>query len=300
MSMIPSFPEDTPSYFADAESDIDLARAVIFGVPLDKSVCFRRGARQGPAAIRKASWNFETFDYLTGVDFSEILVHDYGDVDIGEDQDISTIIDRVTNITQKIFEKKKIPVCLGGEHTAIIGITKALPRHCHVIIIDAHADFRDSYLDQSLHHACTVRRIVERIGSDNLTLIGLRSAEKQEYLELQQSGMTVIDALSINRKGIDQILSSDTLQIDSTSPVYLSIDIDAIDPGFAPGTGSPEPFGLHPSDILPIIDTYEDRLIGFDVMEVNPLYDHGETALLAAKIIRYGLACIHKVKKRLV
>jgi agmatinase len=294
--MIPSFPKNTPSFFADAETEYDPAKMVLFGVPYEESVSFRKGTKKGPLNIRQASWNFESFNIKTGIDFRDILIHDYGNLDIRENVDSEQMIPLVSSFAQRIMNEGKIPVVIGGEHTASVGIVQSLPKDCMVVVLDAHADFRDEYLKNRYSHACTLRRISEHVGNDNILLIGVRSAGKQEFEDLVDQGITYYDSYKIHDEGVADVIQ-DVIEKIHDKSVYLSIDIDSIDPGFAPGTGTPEPFGLHPFDILKIIDDCAKHLIGFDVMEVNPVYDHGETAILAAKIIRFGIECIYRENK---
>ncbi|MCK5345654.1 MAG: agmatinase, partial [Candidatus Heimdallarchaeota archaeon] len=240
MSMIPSFPKNTPSFFADAETEYDHAKMVLFGVPYEESVSFRKGTKQGPLSIRQASWNFESFNIKTGVDFRDILLHDYGNIDIRENVDSEQMIPLVSSLAQRLMNDGKIPVVIGGEHTASVGIVQSLPKDCMVVVLDAHADFRDEYLKNRYSHACTLRRISEIVGNDNVLLIGVRSAGKQEFEDLVDQGITYYDSYKIHDEGVTDIIS-DVIEKIHDKSVYLSIDIDSIDPGFAPGTGTPEP-----------------------------------------------------------
>lgn len=285
-----------PNYFADAETNFNKAEFVIFGIPYDKTSSFRTGSAKGPEAIRQATWNFETFDILTKVDFSTLLVHDLGNIEPINHLQVDKMVQKVTSQTQDLLEKQKIPIAIGGEHSISPGIIKAYSNDIHVIVLDAHLDFRQRYENEKNNHACAIRRISDYIPIDQMHVLGVRSTEKTEYEEAIQSGLSFIEAIEIHKKKMEPIIKNVTKKI-GDKPVYLSIDIDVIDPSYAPGTGTPEPFGLKPMDILTTFDTLKDSIVGFDVMEVNPLFDHGQTAILAAKIIRYGIEKISLSKK---
>ncbi len=276
-----------PSYFADAEESFGKSKFVIFGVPYDKTSSFRYGARLAPREIRTASWNFETFDISLGIDFSDIPIHDYGDIDV-EEKESREMIEEISKLTRKIVESGKIPVALGGEHTISVGAIENFD-DIHVIFLDAHLDFRDEYENNKYSHACTLRRIADRVGVSNITALGIRSAEKTELEEARKEGLKIITSREIRHQGIENILKEMSKDLDKQN-IYLSLDFDVIDPSHAPGVSTPEPFGLSPEDIIKVIENFSNRMVGFDLVEVCPTYDMGITSILAAKIIRIAIA----------
>src|SRR6056297_188104 len=143
------FPNDIPSYFADAESSFDESDIVIFGVKFDETASFRSGSRFGPDAIRKASWNFESFNFHTGVDLQDGRIHDYGNLLLDENINICQVIEKVQSFSRSIIEKNKIPVLLGGEHSLSAGVVQAFAQNIGVLAFDAHADFRNEYQDEA-------------------------------------------------------------------------------------------------------------------------------------------------------
>jgi len=273
-----------PNYFADAESSFDEAKFVIFGVPYDKTSSFRIGADRGPQEIRKASWNFETFNLKTGVDLRDICFHDYGDLEVKNDVP-QVMVKKVKDFTSNLLKNNKFPIALGGEHSITPGIVHAFPKNIAVLSLDAHIDFRQKYEDESYNHACVIRRIADYIDIENIAVMGVRSAEKEEFEDAKSQSLFSIDSFEIKELGIKKTLDklADYLQ---EKPIYLTLDIDVVDPAYAPGTSTPEPFGLTPFDILGCIGRFSSKLVGFDVVEVCPPYDQGQTALLAAKIVR--------------
>jgi len=293
--MIDSLPKDFPNYFADAEVGYQDALFVIFGVCYDETSTFRKGSSHGPNAIRTASWNFESYNLLTGVNFRNIPVHDYGNVLLDAKAKPSEMVETVRTVADRFIKDGKIPILLGGEHSITPSVVHGFPKDIAVVSLDAHLDFREEYKGERFNHACTIRRVSDHVPIDNILVCGVRSAEKNEFDDALRLGLDIIDSIYINKKGMEPILSAIKRKF-SGKKIYLTIDIDAVDPGFAPGTGTPEPFGLSPFDILTLIDEIADRLIGFDVVEVSPPFDHGETAMLAAKLVRYGIERIGQKK----
>ena len=281
-----------PNYFADAESNFDEAKFIIFGVPYDKTSSFRLGASKAPDEMRQAGWNFETYNIKTGFDLRDAKFHDYGNLDV-KDVSPQEMIQIVKDFTSKIISKNKIPMALGGEHSITSGIIQAMPRDIAVVSLDAHLDFREIYEKESYNHACVTRRIVDHIGIKNVAVLGIRSAEKEEFEEAKKQGLFFIDAFEIKKVGIKKSLDK-TKTYFKNKKIYLSLDIDVLDPSYAPGTSTPEPFGLKPSDVVECIEFFSSNLIGFDVVEVCPSYDMGQTALLATKIVRYVIEFVSK------
>ena len=273
-----------PEYFADANSSLNEAEFVIFGVPYDKTSSFRHGASKAPDEIRQASWNFETFDLKTGVDFIDIKVHDYGNVDI-KNENPETMVKKVKEFTSMLIEKNKFPVALGGEHSITPGIVQAFPKDIAVVSLDAHIDFRQKYEGESYNHACAVRRVTDHINVKNVAVLGIRSVEKEEFESAKKLDLFYIDSFNIRKRGIRKALD-DVKNHLKNKKIYLTLDVDVLDPAYAPGTSTPEPFGLTSFDILTCIESLSSQLIGFDVVEVCPPYDNGETALLAARFVK--------------
>lgn len=285
-----------PDFFADAEANFKEAKFIIFGVPYDKTSSFRYGAEEGPKKIREASWNFETYDIKTGVDLRNIKFHDYGDLDVKNDEPC-VMVEKTRVFTGNLLDKNKFPIALGGEHSITVGIVQAFPNDTAVLSLDAHIDFREEYENEKYNHACVTRRISDHIGIGNIAIVGFRSAEKEEFIEAKKQGLFFRDVFTIRKHGLESVLKETKKHL-TGKKVYLTLDIDVIDPGFAPGTGTPEPFGLSPFDVLEFIDLFACQIVGFDVVEVCPRYDHGESAFLAAKFVRYVIDRIWSVRKQ--
>jgi agmatinase len=273
-----------PNYFADAESSFDEADFIIFGVPYDKTSSFRKGASQAPKEIRTASWNFETYNFRTGFDIKDAKIHDYGDLDVLNDNP-NEMVRKVVELTSRIISKNKFPIAIGGEHSITAGVIQAFPKDIAVISLDAHIDFRNIYENELYNHACVNRRIADHIDIKNIAVMGIRSAEKEEFEDAKKRGLFFINSFDIKKENINKIIDK-VKNYFKNKKIYLTLDMDVIDPAYAPGTSTPEPFGLTPVLISQIIESFSSKLIGFDIVEVCPQYDNGQTSLLAAKLIR--------------
>ena len=274
-----------PKYFADAESSFNDAKFVIFGIPYDKTSSYRKGASKAPNEIRKASWNFETFNIFTGNDLKDVKFHDYGNLEVEKDSP-KEMIGKVKRFSSELISKNKFPIAIGGEHSITPGIIQAFPKDIAVLSLDAHIDFRKKYENEIYNHACVINRIKDHVGVKNIALFGIRSAEKEEFDEAKNQGLFFIDFFKIKEIGFEKAFDK-TKSYLKNKKVYLSLDIDVLDIAYAPGTSTPEPFGLNSFEVLECIRLISPQLIGFDIVEVCPNYDNGQTALLAAKLIRY-------------
>ena len=268
--------------FADADAVFSFGKYVILGVPLDVTGTHRRGTDKAPEAIRNESYNFETFNHELGIDLADVPIHDMGDLPV-DDHMRMEVFDAIA----KIYGAGKIPIMLGGEHSLTPHAVEAFS-DAAVLVFDAHLDYRDSYEGDKNSHACATRRIDEVISPEKVLPVGVRSICKEELLDAQKLGLEYITAEKAKEMGTEGLKE----YLDDIMPgnIYVSIDMDGIDPAFAPGVGTPEPFGLDPQMVRDIIRHIAHRVVGLDVVEVNPAFDHGNTAALAAKLIRDFIA----------
>ena len=272
--------------FADAVASFDTARVVMFGVPFDRTCSFRAGSRWAPDAIREASYNFETYMMDHGRDILDVKFHDLGNL-----PDFSTteeMVKGVSEVSERIVRAGKIPFAIGGEHSIAPAVVRGLPKDVGVIGLDAHLDFRESYLDDKWSHACSQRRIADHVGYDRTIYAGVRSFSSEEKEDRERLGLSFISAFEIHQRGIERAVDR-ALHAIGREKVYLTIDTDAIDPAFAPGVGNPEPFGLTPLKVKAVVNTLAPKLVGMDINEVSPAWDQGQTALLAARLIREAI-----------
>ena len=284
-----------PNFFADADADYEESDFVIFGIPYDKTSTFREGASYAPDEIRKASWNFETYNFKTGFDLKEIKIHDYGNLEVFNKKP-SEMVKIVNDFTKKLLKDKKFPIAIGGDHSITAGIVSAFNKDISILSLDAHLDFRDSYENEKYNHACVIKRISEYIKIENIAILGFRSADKQEFFNAKKENLFFIDSFDIQKNGVKNAINK-TTKILGNNKIYLTFDIDVLDPAYLPGTSTPEPFGLNPFEIKNIINSFSSNIVGFDIVEVCPKYDQGISSLLAAKFIRLLIEEVYLNKK---
>jgi agmatinase len=276
--------------FADAESSFEDAFFVIVGVPFDKTTTFRSGTRFAPTTVREATQNFEKENFEHGTTFDDIPVHDAGD--LYEEGSVDEMVGSVYEEAKRIVDAKKFPLFIGGEHSITPPVVKAFGE-ISVITIDAHLDFKDEYQGLRNSHACAHRRIADHVGEGNAFAFGIRSISSDEEV----SKALYADAFRIHEEGARKVFDEMLSKLKRT-PIYLSLDVDGIDPAYAPGTGTPEPFGLTPWDVRYAINRIADRLVGFDVVEICPPYDNGNTSVLGARMMREVMAAKWKTMKK--
>ena len=276
--------------FAFATSSFEEADFVILGVPFDRTTSFRSGARAGPNAIREASYNFESYVFEHDILLTDIKVHDAGNVeDCGSAEDM---VRETQQVVDRIVQAGKFPILIGGEHSITIPAVQAF-KDIGVIAIDAHLDFREEYMNNRLSHACVLRRSADHVGIENVLAFGVRSISIEERRAKMPE---YIDTYTIHDEGVEKSFKR-ALNMIRKENIYFTLDIDGIDPAYAPGTGTPEPFGLSSVDVKKCINMVAPRMVGFDVNEVSPPYDKGNTAALAARMIIEVVAVVHKHRR---
>jgi agmatinase len=254
-------------------------RAVVLGAPLDATETFRSGTRDGPDRIRAVSDVLETYSPRLGRDLRDVSLADRGDVDCSGDVDAALVA--LADAIEHICKAGAMPLLIGGEHTATVGAVRgALRRYpdLRVIQIDAHADLREEYEGVRLSHATVMRRIADEIGYDRICQCGIRSGTREEF---ELGGRCL-------HSGQDLHLPVEARTSIGRHPVYLTIDIDALDPASAPGTGCPEPGGPTFAELWDFVASLRDlNVVAFDVMEVLPAADVNDiTSIAAAKLLR--------------
>jgi agmatinase len=218
--------------FLGAVSSYEDAKFVLVGVPFDRTTSYRPGARAAPNAIREASYNFEQYLFEHDLDLTEIKVHDMGNLpDFGT---VEEMVEETRKVANKLVADGKFPLFLGGEHTISLPAIEAFG-DIGVISIDAHLDYRDTYMGQRYNHACVTKRASEHVGRDNLLVFGVRSISKEE--KTAGNMPEYIDAFSIAQEGVEKAFKR-ALNIIKKDKIYLSLDIDGIDPAFAPAACS--------------------------------------------------------------
>ena len=238
----------------------------VIPVPYEKTVSYTPGTGNGPQALLEASCQLELFDGKSVGALAGIHTTPFVDCQGSEDQALRAIAHAV----RQCLALQKIPVVLGGEHTVTGAVVEALlerDEHFGVIQFDAHADLRDTYQGNPLSHACVMRRI-DDLGVPIMQL-GTRSYSQEEFLFRKQRGIPFLDAEDIFKYGIDQF----ELPADFPKKVFITFDIDALDPGLMPATGTPVPGGLGWYQAMWLLEKImEERIcLGFDLVEFSPI-----------------------------
>jgi len=252
---------------------------VILGAPLDITETFRSGTAQAPQRIREVSDCLETYSPLRDRDLGDIAVADWGNVDLLNrtlPQALKTIEAAV-----KRASETALPILLGGEHTLTLGAVRGMRPHypnLAVIYVDAHLDLIDEYAGLRVSHATVARRLAELIGWSALVQVGVRSGTRAEF-EASTACLFSTSTLALPGFVLEELQSR---------PVYLTIDIDVLDPAFAPGTGCPEPGGPSFHELMSFLATLHSvRVVGLDIVEVLPRFDVADiTSVAAAKLVR--------------
>ena len=255
--------------------------ALVFGVPFDSTHSYKPGCRFGPDVIRDAFNNIEIFQSDFGVDLENVNVNDLGNT---KHTVVATeMIQVVEKITSELKKQNKQLIILGGEHLITLASYLTFPKETGFVVFDAHYDLREQYADTKLSHAAYLRRIVEKRGAENIVHVGARAFVKEELAFLKENNIATISDKNIrNGDGIKQL--KDT--VSTFDSLYVSVDLDVLDPAFAPGVGNPEAVGISSRELYDLIISLQNKkIIAADIVELNPSFDNGSTASMAAKLI---------------
>jgi len=263
--------------FPGATTDRDAASYVVVGAPLDATTTFQPGTRFGPDRVRRFAESYDDYDHRTESRFSALGVADAGDVRPWDD--IREYLDHLAAELRSVVYDDAVPVTVGGEHTVTHAGVEAVAPDV-LVVCDAHLDLRDAYDGNPLSHACVTRRALDDLGVDRAVIVGARTGSEAEWDRAAAADVTVVPPEE-TRGWLDDF-DPDAFADES---VYCSVDIDGLDPGFAPGTGTKEPFGLTPREARDLVRAVAPIADGFDVVEVNDR-DDGQAAALAGKLLR--------------
>ena len=271
--------------FIKSYPNYEEAEAVIYGMPMDWTVSFRPGSRFGPARIREVSVGLEEYSPYLDRELEEVKFFDAGDIPLpfGNPQ---KSIDMIEEYVAGLLADGKFPIGMGGEHLVSWPVIKAMYKKypdLAVIHMDAHTDLREDYEGEPLSHAAIIRKAADLIGPTNMYSFGIRSGLKEEFQWAKENGMhlTKFDVLEPLKEVLPQLAGR---------PVYVTIDIDVLDPAHAPGTGTVDCGGITTKELLASIHAIahsDINVVGCDLVEVAPIYDPSEqTANTASKLIR--------------
>ncbi|MEM4703496.1 MAG: agmatinase [Candidatus Bathyarchaeia archaeon] len=285
--------------FSGLQKAFDKADYVVFGVPFDVTSTYRTGARFGPTAIRQASLNIETFSFRTGEDVENLKICDFGDLHVSADT--TKTLETLRLVTEDILKAGKTPVILGGEHTITMGVVKGLGKKAQktaLVSFDAHLDLRNEYMGLKLSHTTFMRRINEELKPAKIIEVGTRAVCREELAYAKKVDIEYFTTQQIRKDGTQKTARELKEKLAEYASVYVSVDMDVLDPAYAPAVQNPEADGLEPACLLDILcEVADKRLVGFDVVEIAPNYDQGISAVQAAKVV-FEVLCKLETTKR--
>lgn len=276
------------STFIACDSKYEDAKIVLFGAGFDGTTSFRPGTRFAPAAIRNESFGIETYSPYQNKDMTDYSYFDSGDLELPFGSTNRAVAD-IAMRADMILTDGKTPFMIGGEHLVTLGSVMAVKEKyddLYIVHFDAHADLRDDYLGQKLSHACVLRRCHELVGDDHIFQFGIRSGDREEFFFADEH----TEMYKFNFDGLEE-----TVEKLKEKNVYLTVDLDVLDPSVFPGTGTPEAGGVSFDDLREALTLVCSKLniVGCDVNELSPVYDQsGVSTAVACKIIREMLLAL--------
>ena len=277
--------------FIGCDGEYGDARIALFGAPFDSTTSFRPGARFGSSAIRHESFGLETYSPYQDKDLADIRVFDCGDLELCFGSAEAALRD-IEEKAGEILADGKLPFLIGGEHLVTLGAVRAVAErypNLHIIHFDAHADLRDDYLGAQLSHACVMRRCHELTGDGRIHQFCIRSGDRAEFAFAKAH----TDMHKFSFDGLKELTEK---LAEEHTPVYLTIDLDCLDPALFCGTGTPEAGGVSFTQLLEaILAVSRCNIIGADVNELAPMLDaSGASTAAACKIVREMLLAIYR------
>jgi agmatinase len=285
--------------FSGVQSSFEKAKYVIFGVPFDVTSTYRTGARFGPNAVRQASLNIETYSFRAGIDVEDLLLHDLGDLHVSTSP--KKTVGMLKHVVGDIIDAGKLPVAIGGEHTITLGILKGLGGKAEktaVVSFDAHLDVRREFQGLTLSHTTFMRLINEVVKPARIFELGTRAVCKEELEYADKSGMEFFTSQQIRKEGIEKVTRQLQEKLSPYENVYLSVDMDILEPAFAPAVQNPEADGIDTHTLIDFLCALCDkRVVGFDVLEIAPVYDQGISSVAAARVMFEMFCQLEKTRR---
>jgi agmatinase len=267
--------------FIACDKDYEESDIVLFGAPFDGTTSYRPGTRFASAAIRSESYGIETYSPYLDKDLTECHIFDAGDLELcfGNTE---RVLEDIEKMSDQILADGKIPLMIGGEHLVTLGSFRATLKKypdIHMIHFDAHTDLREDYLGEKLSHASVIRRCWDLIGDGRIYQFGIRSGDREEFMWAKEH----VTLQNFNFDHLDKAINAL-----KGKPVYLTIDLDVLDPSFFPGTGTPEAGGVTFMELLKALQqVFQLNIVALDMNELSPIYDQsGASTALACKLLR--------------
>lgn len=278
--------QDNFSGFIGSLKSYNEADIVIVGAPMDYTVSFKPGSRFGPQRIREMSLGLETYSPYLDRDLQDKKIYDFGDLELPFGN-VEKSLEIIGQAAQEIIQDNKMPVFIGGEHLISFPVIEKIAEKYNddlvVLHFDAHTDLRNQYMEETNSHATVIKKVANIMDPKNIYQFGIRSGLKEEFQWAKKNSNLFIEDVFEPLYGILKHIKS--------RPIYITIDIDVLDPAFAPGTGTPESGGISFKELLKSIHLLKDlNVVGMDLVEVLPMGDPGDiTSIAACKIIRESI-----------
>ena len=277
--------------FQSCKSEYPESNVVLFSAPLDNTTSYRPGTRFAGNAVRVESIGIEWYSPYKEMDLKDYHTVDIGDLELPMGL-VEESLDIIYDVSKKIVFDNKKPMMIGGEHLVTFPVVKALMEKypsLHIIHLDAHTDLRDEFLGRKLSHATVIRRCYDILGDGRIYQFGIRSGDKHEF-DFAKNGHTHMQ--KFNFDGLDEVIEKI-----KDKPVYITIDLDVLDPAVFPGTGTPEPGGMTFKDLLNAMKSFEklNSVVGADLVELAPMLDGSNVStVVAAKALREMILLLHR------
>lgn len=279
--------------FQSCKSEYPVSDVVLFSAPLDTTTSYRPGTRFAGNSIRVESIGIEWYSPYMDMDLKDFDTIDIGDLELPMG-DVKKSLDIIYHTAKQIVKDDKMPMMVGGEHLVTLPVVKALHekyKDLRIIHLDAHTDLRDEFLGRELSHATVLRRCHDVLGDNRIFQFGIRSGDRHEF----EWAKTHTHLRKFDFEGL-----TDVIETIKDYPVYITIDLDVLDPSVFPGTGTPEPGGMTYKELLGAIQAFKNlnNVIGADIVELAPMLDSSNVStIVAAKTLRELILLLHKQKK---
>jgi len=273
--------------FIACRASLPEARIVLFGIPFEGRINLRRGADHGPRELRLASDSIETYSPFLGRDLEDLAIADLGDCELPRDASPREQLDAARKQIAAWWRPGLIPFMLGGDHTATLAVIEVLAPaipELRILQLDAHPDLREEFLGERYNYASAMARVMDVVAPERVFQVGMRSGAREEY---QRKAPHLFPAHRIHPVEAVKSLLPEL----RAHPLYVTIDVDVLDPSEAPGTGAPEPCGITAAELVEIVRLLEPcRIVGTDLMVVAHAWDpSGRTGITASWILREAI-----------
>jgi agmatinase len=289
--MIISGLKPTPQTFLDVSRTLEESRYVVLGALMDITGTYRRGSRFAPTTIRRASQYMESYSLRSDLDGEEVPICDVGDLSVGDE--VEKWVSQIEALLREVARSERVPVMLGGEHTITLGAARAF-REAAIVSLDAHLDLRDEFLGLRISHATFLRRAEEEREGRAVLVLGVRALSGEEMSYAREKEIRYFTVKEIGKKGIGETIEKVLGLIPERAPIYLTVDMDVLDPSEAPAVCNPSPEGIGMTDLLDLLHglCIRRRVLGLDLCEVTPYYDSGLTSIQAAKVLLEAILAV--------